>query len=95
MPIYEFECDACGLRFEELTGASAEVWRCPECGREARRVLSAISPPGRQPRGAKVRDSESRRAEREAARRERLAETRKMRARGETPPPRRRTAGGQ
>jgi hypothetical protein len=38
-----------------------------------------LAPPGRQPRGAKVRDSEARRVEREAGRSERLAEARKKR----------------
>ncbi|HEY6770990.1 MAG TPA: zinc ribbon domain-containing protein [Solirubrobacterales bacterium] len=36
MPIYEFVCESCGHRFEELVGATggiqvAEV-TCPECG---------------------------------------------------------------
>jgi putative FmdB family regulatory protein len=93
MPIYEFECEECGARFEELlTDESAEV-SCPSCGsRRVRRLMSAVAPPGRQPRGARVRADESRRREREAARGERLAETRKKRAAGETPP--RRKGGG-
>jgi putative FmdB family regulatory protein len=80
MPIYEFECDKCGNRFEELVSSSAPAPSCPSCGsiRTARR-LSPVSPPGRVPRGAKVRDSESRRREREAARGERIAEARKAR----------------
>lgn len=86
MPIYEFRCDGCGNRFEELTGSElVENPRCPSCGGPSSRLFSPISPPGRQPRGAKVRDSESRRREREAARQERLAETAKKRARGELP----------
>jgi putative FmdB family regulatory protein len=79
MPIYEFECGSCGFRFEELA-AQPEGGACPRCGspRAARRY-SPVSPPGRQPRGAKVRDSEMRRKEREAQRGERLAEARKRR----------------
>ncbi|MGN6215764.1 MAG: FmdB family zinc ribbon protein [Solirubrobacterales bacterium] len=83
MPIYEFECEECGARFEELVAAGAET-ACPQCGSErARRLYSQVSPPGRQPRGAAVRSDESRRREREAARQERLAESRKRRGAGE------------
>lgn len=84
MPIYEFECGECGARFEELVGAEAAPPACPACGAvAARRLLSSVSPPGRQPRGAGVRADESRRREREAARRDRIAESRKKRAAGE------------
>lgn len=80
MPIYEFDCEECGERFEELTGAGAAV-ACPQCGSErTRRLLSPVSPPGRQPRGAGVRSDESRRRERESARQDRLAESRKRKA---------------
>jgi len=85
MPIYEFECEECGARFEELVRAEGEV-ACKECGAQrARRLYSPVAPPGRQPRGAKVRGEESRRREREAARQDRLGESRKRRARGEKP----------
>lgn len=85
MPIYEFECEECGARFEELVAAGA-VAACPQCGLErTRRLYSRVSPPGRQPRGSKVRSDESRRGEREAARQDRLAESRKRRAAGEKP----------
>lgn len=48
MPIYEFECPACGHRFEELTGSQSERATCPECGCEdAGRLLSAPAPPRR------------------------------------------------
>lgn len=86
MPIYEFECEECGAGFEELVGAAAACVACPECGSErTRRLISAISPPGRTPRGARVRADESRRREREAARQDRLSESRKRRALGEKP----------
>jgi putative FmdB family regulatory protein len=85
MPIYEFECAECGERFEELV-AAGQAPPCPACGAGgARRLLSAVSPPGRQPRGATVRSDESRRREREAARGERLAEAKRKRAAGEKP----------
>lgn len=80
MPIYEFECARCQVRFEELIDSDAQAPACPSCGTiNARRILSPVSPPGRVPRGAKVRDSESRRREREAARSERISEARKAR----------------
>jgi putative FmdB family regulatory protein len=85
MPIYEFECEGCGARFEELVAVEAPV-ACPSCGaKPARRLYSSVSPPSRQPRGAAVRSDESRRRERESARQERLAEQRKRRAAGERP----------
>jgi putative FmdB family regulatory protein len=88
MPIYEFECEECGGRFEELVAAGVQAAACAECGSgRTRRLMSSVSPPGRQPRGAKVRSSESMRGEREAARRDRIAESRQKRARGENPHP--------
>jgi putative FmdB family regulatory protein len=81
MPIYEFECEKCGGRFEELVPSGTEHQPCSRCGStQTRRLFSPVSPPDHRPRGAKVRDSESRRREREAGRRERLAEARKRRS---------------
>ena len=86
MPIYEFECEECGTGFEELVAAGTAAVSCPECGSgRTRRLISAVSPPGRTPRGARVRADESRRREREAARQDRLGESRKRRAAGERP----------
>jgi putative FmdB family regulatory protein len=88
MPVYEFECEECGERFEELIAANAVAVDCPSCGAtRTRRLMSTVSPPGRQPRGAAVRSDESRRGEREAARGDRIAESRKKRAAGENPHP--------
>jgi len=85
MPIYEFECEACGERFEELV-ASGRSAACPSCASErTRRLLSSVAPPGRQPRGAAVRSDESRRRERESARQQRIGEAQKRRASGEKP----------
>jgi len=84
VPVYEFECEECGSRFEELASSDTRSVTCPACAAErTRRLLSPVSPPGRQPRGAGVRAGESRRREREAARGERLAETKRKRAAGE------------
>jgi putative FmdB family regulatory protein len=50
VPIYEFECESCGHRFEELVGShvgveAAEVV-CPECGAaDAERLLSTSYAP--------------------------------------------------
>ena len=43
MPIYEYECDACGKRSEVLQKLSESPLRyCPECGEESlRKLLSA------------------------------------------------------
>jgi putative FmdB family regulatory protein len=80
VPIYEFECEGCGARFEELVATVDAAAACPECGSaRARKLISNVSPPGRQPRGARVRSDESRRREREAARTDRIAESRKKR----------------
>jgi putative FmdB family regulatory protein len=44
VPIYEFVCDACGERFEELVAVGTDAAECRECGAAgARRVLSAPS----------------------------------------------------
>jgi putative FmdB family regulatory protein len=80
VPIYEFECEACGTRFEELVATAEAAVACPQCASQrTTRLLSNVSPPGRQPRGAAVRSDESRRGEREAARADRIAESRKKR----------------
>lgn len=42
MPIYEFLCD-CGNRFEKLCKIDDKpVSVCPECGEDARRVMSTF-----------------------------------------------------
>jgi putative FmdB family regulatory protein len=84
MPIYEFECEKCGVRFEELVASGTEAMACPECeAADAQRRLSNVSPAGRQPRGAGVRSDESQRREREAVRQDRISAARKKRAAGE------------
>ncbi len=86
MPIYEFECEQCGRRFEELVAVDAPTPPCPDCAASgARRLITGVAPPGRQPRGAAVRSDESRRGEREAGHRERLARDRAKRSRGQGP----------
>lgn len=42
MPIYEFECEECGARFEQLLDADAARPACAECGSErTKRLYSA------------------------------------------------------
>ena len=46
MPLYEFRCDRCGERFEELVAAGTEWAPCRKCGADgAVRVLSAQAAP--------------------------------------------------
>jgi putative FmdB family regulatory protein len=87
VPLYEFACDACGARFEELTPPGGKA-PCPACGNEhVMRVFSAIADrgPGVGLTGAAARESDTRRAEREAAKKERFVADRK-RKRGQGPP---------
>jgi putative FmdB family regulatory protein len=40
MPLYEYECKACGVRFERRQSITDDAVRiCPECGGEVRRVI--------------------------------------------------------
>jgi putative FmdB family regulatory protein len=46
MPIYEFRCDVCGERFEQLVAAETASLECPRCGAErTERVYSAQASP--------------------------------------------------
>jgi len=43
MPIYEYQCKECGVRFERLQSMSAApVTVCPECYGRVRRVISPV-----------------------------------------------------
>jgi len=43
MPIYEYECDSCGYRFERHQSIASEpVKRCPHCGGAVRRVIYPV-----------------------------------------------------
>jgi putative FmdB family regulatory protein len=87
VPLYEFDCCTCGARFEEIVPAGC-VAPCPACGGErVSRALSQIAAPGVPVglTGEAARDSDARRAEREAAKKERFVAERK-RTRGEGPP---------
>ncbi|HLW72188.1 MAG TPA: zinc ribbon domain-containing protein [Candidatus Binataceae bacterium] len=45
MPLYECHCGRCDLTFEVLAAVSdaAGAHPCPQCGRRARRILSAVT----------------------------------------------------
>jgi putative FmdB family regulatory protein len=47
-PIYEFRCEACATRFEDLVPAGTESVACPQCGSE--RTARMLSAPGAPPR---------------------------------------------
>ena len=79
MPLYEFDCGACGARFEQVVPAGCTA-PCPACGGErVNRVLSQIAARGVAVglSGAAARDSDARRTEREAAKKERFVAERK------------------
>jgi putative FmdB family regulatory protein len=43
MPIYEYQCEQCGVRFERLQHMSADpISSCPECGGSVHRVISPV-----------------------------------------------------
>jgi putative FmdB family regulatory protein len=43
MPIYEYQCEKCGMRFERLQQMSAApVSSCPECGGSVHRVITPV-----------------------------------------------------
>jgi putative FmdB family regulatory protein len=43
MPVYEYQCNTCGARFEVLTRMDAPSPVCPKCGAEVRRLVSAAA----------------------------------------------------
>ncbi|MEI0517054.1 zinc ribbon domain-containing protein [Brachyspira murdochii] len=44
MPTYEYKCENCGHEFEEFQSITAEAKAaCPECGSEAKRMISLNS----------------------------------------------------
>lgn len=78
MPLFDFECQQCGVVFEELV-RNRETVVCPACGAaEPRRLLSQVSPAGRfEVRGAAAKRSNAVRADREAVKREQFSAKRK------------------
>jgi putative FmdB family regulatory protein len=43
MPLYEYECEDCGLRFECRQSITAEPLKdCPECGGDVHRLIHPV-----------------------------------------------------
>ena len=43
MPIYLYECDSCGLRFEKMQRMAEEpLTDCPECEGQVRRIIQPV-----------------------------------------------------
>jgi len=52
MPLYEFACSVCGIRFDRLQEASSSTPACPDCGsRTVNRLISLIGGLGRSSSG--------------------------------------------
>jgi putative FmdB family regulatory protein len=44
MPLYEYECEKCGARFEAITRITEkDETECPECGAPAERQVSSFA----------------------------------------------------
>jgi putative FmdB family regulatory protein len=85
MPLYDFECDECGARFEERTDVDAPPPVCLACASDqTRRVLSGFAGPfTRRPRGVAAQRSDAQRRSREEQRAERREERRRQRGTGD------------
>ncbi len=46
MPMYEYQCSKCGLKFEDLKTnmKGSDKSECPDCGSESNRLMSAFAP---------------------------------------------------
>jgi putative FmdB family regulatory protein len=46
MPLYEFQCEKCGLKFEELKNQNekSDVIPCISCGADSDRLMSSFAP---------------------------------------------------
>lgn len=80
MPLYDFRCQSCGMRFEELA-SSEQRPACPTCGSpDAERLLGSFAGPFTVGlRGSAARRSNAERSAREAQRQERFAAQREQR----------------
>lgn len=80
VPLYDFQCRACGERFEARV-VESEQPACPACGAaEPERLLSPFAGPFTiGVRGAAARRSDATRQAREQQRQERIAERREKR----------------
>ena len=61
MPLYDFQCRACGHEFEALVRAGEESPACPSCtGRDIERLLSTFAVSSAEKTQAAARDSRKR-----------------------------------
>ena len=82
MPTYDFNCTACGTRFEAMV-AVGELPPCPECGAsQTARVWSSFAYVRKGLRGADARKSDTARRVREEKRKESAAKRREQRSKG-------------
>ncbi|MBN1913347.1 MAG: zinc ribbon domain-containing protein [Candidatus Omnitrophica bacterium] len=52
MPIYEFDCNKCGLKFDYLMRSAFEKVACPKCqSRDLKRLISAFAFSSRDAKG--------------------------------------------
>jgi putative FmdB family regulatory protein len=72
VPIYEFACEACGERFEELT-RPGDGARCPACGGAGARVYSQVATLKLGLRGGEAKRSEATRRDARERKRESMA----------------------
>ena len=79
MPIYEFRCDRCGERFEELVPVGTETVECDAC--RAPRARRAFSPPAELPHLVKSPGAQRKQERRNAQLRERTKASFKERRR--------------
>jgi putative FmdB family regulatory protein len=89
MPLYDFVCHACGVRFEERTSPDT-LPACPDCGTaETERVPAGFAGPFTvRPTGLAARRSDALRRAREEQRLEgREARRGQREERGDGPPP--------
>jgi putative FmdB family regulatory protein len=64
MPMYEFRCEECGTRFEDLVALGTRSAPCPECS--SQRTVRAFSAPGAPMRLVKSRGEQRRQEVRNA-----------------------------
>ena len=76
VPVYEFECEGCGERFEELAKPGQGA-ACPACGGAGRRVYSQVATLRHGLHGGEARRSDAQRKAREDVKREQFSAERR------------------
>jgi putative FmdB family regulatory protein len=61
MPLYDFQCRACGTEFEALVRAGGAAPECPKChGNNLERLLSTFAVSSENTQQAAIKDSKKR-----------------------------------